>query len=126
MVLLPKDIAFTNLDEKFLEKVKTTLDKNLIDPSFNVKEFSEAVGMSRIQLHRKLKALTGLSTSGFIRSQRLKLATQFLKTSDINMSEVGYYVGFNDHSYFAKCFKEVYICSPSDYANKHAQNYVAH
>ncbi len=125
LVLLPKDIAFTNLDEKFLEKVQSTLDENLIDPSFNVKEFSEAVGMSRMQLHRKLKALTGLSTSEFIRSQRLKLATQFLKTSDINMSEVGYSVGFNDHSYFAKCFKEVYNCSPSEYANKHAQNYVA-
>lgn len=125
LVLLPKDIAFTNLDEQFLEKVQTTLDKKLIDPSFNVKEFSEAVGMSRMQLHRKLKALTGLSTSEFIRSQRLKLATQFLKASDINMSEVGYSVGFNDHSYFAKCFKEVYNCSPSDYANKHAKNYIA-
>ncbi|WP_178984206.1 response regulator [Winogradskyella helgolandensis] len=120
LVLLPKDIAITNLDEKFLEKVQLTLDKSLVDPSFNVTEFSDAVGMSRMQLHRKIKALTGLTASEFIRSQRLKLATEYLKSSDINMSQVGYSVGFNDHSYFAKCFKELYGCSPTDYANKHS------
>ncbi|MBF8150874.1 response regulator [Winogradskyella sp. F6397] len=120
LVLLPKDVAFTNLDEQFLEKVQLTLNDSLIDPSFNVTEFSEAVGMSRMQLHRKIKALTGLSASEFIRSQRLKLATEFLKSSDINMSQVGYSVGFNDHSYFAKCFKELYGCSPTEYANKHS------
>jgi len=118
LVLLPKDIAITNLDEKFLEKVQVTLDESLIDPSFNVTEFSEAVGMSRMQLHRKLKALTGLTASEFIRSQRLKLATQLLKTSDINISQVGYSVGFNDHSYFTKCFKEAYKCTPTEFAKR--------
>lgn len=118
LVLLPKDIAVTNLDEKFLKKVETILEKNLIDPSFNVTEFSEAVGMSRMQLHRKLKALTGLTASEFIRSQRLKLAAKLLKTSDINMSQVGYSVGFNDHSYFTKCFKEAYNCTPTEFANR--------
>ncbi|MFP4846549.1 response regulator [Winogradskyella sp. PE311] len=118
LVLLPKDISITNLDEQFLDKVQTTLDKNLIEPSFNVTEFSEAVGMSRMQLHRKLKALTGLTASEFIRSQRLMLAAQFLKTSDINISQVGYSVGFNDHSYFTKCFKEFYKCTPTEYAKR--------
>ncbi|BAO74535.1 response regulator [Winogradskyella sp. PG-2] len=118
LVLLPKDISITNLDEQFLEKVQTTLDKNLIEPSFNVTEFSEAVGMSRMQLHRKLKALTGFTASEFIRSQRLKLAAQFLKTSDINISQVGYSVGFNDHSYFTKCFKDFYKCTPTEYTKR--------
>ncbi|NRD19627.1 response regulator [Winogradskyella eckloniae] len=118
LVLLPKDIAFTNLDEKFLKKVQVAIDDNLVEPSFNVSEFSEAVGMSRMQLHRKLKALTGLTASEFIRSQRLKLATQLLKNSDINMSQIGYSVGFNDHSYFTKCFKETYNCTPSEYAKR--------
>ncbi|WP_179320309.1 response regulator [Winogradskyella helgolandensis] len=117
LVLLPKDIAVTNLDEKFLKKVETILEKNLIDPSFNVTEFSEAIGMSRMQLHRKLKALTGLTASEFIRSQRLKLAAKILKSSDINMSEVGYSVGFNDHSYFTKCFKDAYNCTPTEFSN---------
>lgn len=118
LVLLPKDIAITNLDEKFLKKIETILEENLIEPSFNVTEFSDAVGMSRMQLHRKLKALTGLTASEFIRSQRLKLAANLLKTSDINVSQVGYSVGFNDHSYFTKCFKETYSCTPSEFAKR--------
>jgi AraC-like DNA-binding protein len=69
-----------------------------------------------MQLHRKLKALTGLSASEFILSQRLKLATQLLKESDINISQVGYSVGFNDPAYFSKCFKKIYHCTPSEYA----------
>jgi len=71
-----------------------------------------------MQLHRKLKALTGLSSSEFVRSQRLKLATQILSQSDINISEVGYSVGFNDHAYFTKCFRETYNCTPSEFAKK--------
>ncbi len=118
LVLLPKDIAISNLDEKFLEKVQITLDKSLVDPSFNVTEFSKTVGMSRMQLHRKLKALTGLSTTEFVRSQRLKLAADLLKKSDANVSEIGYTVGFNDHSYFTKCFKEMYGCSPTEFISK--------
>lgn len=118
LILLPKDIAITNLDEIFLKKVQEILDRNLVESSFSVTDFSEAVGMSRMQLHRKLKALTGLTASEFIRSQRLKLAIQLLKTSDINISQVGYSVGFNDHSYFTKCFKKAYNCTPTEFAKR--------
>ncbi len=119
IILTPKDIAVTNLDEQFLNKVQQIFKNNLIEPSFSIEDFSKAAGMSRMQLHRKIKALTGLSASGFVRSQRLKLAAELLKTSDINISQVGYSVGFNDHSYFAKCFKEAYHCTPTEFANKH-------
>lgn len=119
IVLIPKDLAVTNLDELFLKKVQQVLENKLIEASFNIEDFSKAVGMSRMQLHRKIKALTGLSASEFIRSQRLKLATQLLKTSDINISQVGYSVGFNDHSYFAKCFRHAYKCTPTEYAKKY-------
>ena len=118
VILKPKDIAITNLDEKFLERVQSTLDERLTESSFSVQEFSEVVGMSRMQLHRKLKALTGLSASEFIRSQRLKLAATLLQNSDASVSEIGYQVGFNDPSYFTKCFKEAYGCSPSEYSSK--------
>jgi len=118
VILKPADIAISSIDESFLNQVQLILDSKLIESSFHIDEFSKAVGMSRMQLHRKLKALTGLSTSEFIRSQRLKLAAQLLKTSDINISQVGYSVGFNDHAYFSKCFKEMYKCSPSEYAKK--------
>jgi signal transduction histidine kinase/DNA-binding response OmpR family regulator len=119
IVLTPKDIAVTNLDEQFLKKVQQVLEHNLVESSFSVGDFSDAVGMSRMQLHRKIKALTGLSTSEFIRSQRLKLAAELLKASDINISQVGYSVGFNNHSYFTKCFKEAYNYTPTDYAEIH-------
>ena len=119
LILVPKDFAITNLDEIFLRKLQDIMENHLVEPDFNVQEFSEAVGMSRMQLHRKLKALTGLTATEFIRSQRLKLAAELLKKSDANISEIGYMVGFNDHSYFTKCFKEAYGCSPTDYVKKH-------
>ncbi|MCF7561344.1 response regulator [Sabulilitoribacter multivorans] len=117
VILKPKDLVITNLDEQFLEKVQNVLDEKLIESSFTSEEFSKAVGMSRMQLHRKLKALTDLSASEFIRSQRLKLAISLLEKSDVNISEIAYKVGFNDHAYFSKCFKEAYGCSPSEYHN---------
>jgi DNA-binding response OmpR family regulator len=116
--LKPKDIAITPMDEHFFEKVQFVLDEKLVEPAFSAEEFSKSVNMSRMQLHRKLKALTGLSASAFIRSQRLKLATQLLKKADINISQIGFAVGFNDHSYFTKCFRETYECTPSEYANR--------
>lgn len=116
VVLRPKDIAVSSADEIFLEKLQSLLDEHLTDTSFNAEFFSREVGMSRMQLHRKLKALVGLSTTEFIRSQRLKLAAHLLESAEINMSEVGYSVGFNDPSYFSKCFKEAYDCTPKQYA----------
>lgn len=119
VILKPKDITLNNIDEQFLERVQTVLDEKLVESSFSIEDFSKAVGMSRMQLHRKLKALTGLSASEFVRSQRLKLAAQLLKKSDINISQVGYSVGFNDHAYFSKCFKDMYHCTPTEYQKKH-------
>ncbi|WP_179218051.1 response regulator [Dokdonia pacifica] len=118
VVLIPKDIAVNSADERFLDNLKEIVDTQIIESDFTTESFSKALGMSRMQLHRKLKALTGLSATEFIRSQRLKLAAQLLKKSDINVSQVGYAVGFNNHSYFTKCFKEHYGVSPSDYAKK--------
>jgi YesN/AraC family two-component response regulator len=118
VILRPKDIAITSVDERFLEKVQAVLDEKLVDGSFSTEAFSKAVHMSRMQLHRKLKALTGLSATEFVRSQRLKLATQLLRESNGNISEVGYSVGFNDPAYFAKCFRETYQCTPTEYAKR--------
>lgn len=115
LVLKPKNVVVTNLDVLFFEKVKTILDVKLTESSFSIEDFSKAIGMSRMQLHRKLKALTGISATEFVREQRLKLAATLIGQSDINIAEIGYMVGFNDHSYFAKCFKQTYGCSPSEY-----------
>lgn len=113
--LQASDMAITSTDELFLNKVQQLLDEKLNDPQFNAKVFSTHLGMSRMQLHRKLQTYTGLSTTEFIRSQRLKLAAHILKTSDITINEVAYAVGFNTPSYFIKCFKETYKKTPAEY-----------
>ncbi|MEZ4858684.1 MAG: response regulator [Flavobacteriaceae bacterium] len=118
VILKPKNIAISRIDEQFIEKVQRTMDAHLMNPDFSAEDFSAQVGMSRMQLHRKLKALTGLTTSELIRNERLKMAAVLLKESDIQISEVCYQVGFNNPSYFAKCFKETYGCLPSEYSHK--------
>ncbi len=118
VVLKPKDIAVNSVDEQFLTKVQFVLDNNLIESGFTAEAFAKAIEMSRMQLHRKLKALTGLSTTEFIRSQRLKIASQLLKKADTNISQIGYAVGFSDPAYFTKCFKETYGLTPTDFLKK--------
>jgi len=115
VVLEAKDIAITPTDEVFLNKVQQVLDDQLANSKFNAKKFASLVGMSRMQLHRKLQTYTGLSTTEFIRSQRLKQAVHILKNSDATINEVAYTVGFNTPSYFIKCFKEAYKKTPAEY-----------
>lgn len=115
MVLKAKDIAITPTDTLFFNRMQNVLDKQLSNPDFSVELFCQSVGMSRMQLHRKLMAFTGLSTSAFIRSQRLKQAVHILQTSDATINEVAYTIGFNTPSYFIKCFKETYKKTPSEY-----------
>lgn len=111
--------GISKLDQRFLKKMKSILKDNLCDASFGASEFSSAIGMSRMQLHRKLKAVIGLSTSEFLRAERLKLAAKLLLKTDARISEIGYQVGFNNHPYFSKAFKDYYHCSPSEYLNAH-------
>lgn len=115
LIIEAKDIAVSPTDEVFLTKLQMVLDEQLSDPQFNAEMFCRKLDMSRMQLHRKLLAYTGLSTTAFIRSQRLKQAVQILKTSDASVSEIAYTVGFNTPSYFIKCFKEVYQKTPTEY-----------
>ena len=116
LVLKPKEITLSSHDTAFLQKVQQLLDEKLTSNEFTTEYFSTAIGMSRMQLHRKLKSLVGLSTSEFIKSQRLKLAFDLIKNSQDNISGIAYAVGFNDPSYFSKCFKEAYGKSPSECA----------
>ncbi len=111
----PREIAITSADEAFLERVRKILDEELTNPEFNAATFSKLANVSRMQLHRKLMAYTGLSTTAFIRSQRLKQAIHILETSNATINEVAYTVGFSTPSYFMKCFKEMFNKTPSEY-----------
>ncbi|CAM3474935.1 hybrid sensor histidine kinase/response regulator transcription factor [Aequorivita lipolytica] len=112
------ELAITSAESDFLKRLQTVLDEHITDPEFTSDRFSKIMLMSRTQLHRKLKAITGMSASEFIRSQRLKLAIRLLEESDTSISEIAYQVGFNTPSYFSKCFKETYNCTPNEYIEK--------
>jgi signal transduction histidine kinase/ligand-binding sensor domain-containing protein/DNA-binding NarL/FixJ family response regulator len=116
--LKAKDLAITSMDEDFLNQVEVILNKHLSEPDFNAVKFSKLMLVSRMQLHRKIIALTGLSTTSFIRSQRLKKAMSLLINSDFTISEIAYQVGFNTPSYFIKCFKKSYGYTPNDYISR--------
>lgn len=111
------NLTISEPDALFAEQLEKVLSEHITDTEFSASKFSKAMLMSRMQLHRKLKALFGITTSDFIRKQRLKLAISLLKESTSTISEIGYAVGFNSPSYFMKCFKENYGCTPSEYMN---------
>lgn len=110
-----KDLAVTSVEQQFLEKLYAVLNEFISESDFTAEQLSKKLFMSRMQLHRKLKALTGLSTTEFMTKERLKLALPLLKVSDTNISEIGYEVGFNSPSYFSKCFKKHYNTTPEAY-----------
>lgn len=118
IVLTPQEISITSAEEKFLLRMQAILDKNLGEPDFTSDRFSKELGVSRMQLHRKIKALTGLTTSEFLKNQRVKLASSLLEKNNTSVSEVAYMVGFNNPSYFSKCFKEFYGVTPTKFQEK--------
>ena len=114
----PKDVTVTSADEKFLTRVMGIVETQMGNADFSAEQFGREVGLSRMQLHRKLVALTGLPSGDFIRIMRLKRAAQLLDQQTGNISETAYEVGFNSLSYFAKCFREQFGQTPHDYQNR--------
>ncbi len=113
----PKEITVNSIDQKFLVQVLDLLEKEHSDPNFGVPEMQEELAMSKTQLHRKLKALTNESPGELLRNFRLKRAAQLLSQKADNVTQTAYMVGFNNLSYFAKCFKELYGVPPSSYSS---------
>jgi CheY-like chemotaxis protein len=118
LILKPTEIIINSVDEKFIAKLETVLGKAISNPAFNAEIFADEMHISRMQLHRKLKSLFGVSASEFIRNERLRVAADLLRSKKLNVSDVAYNVGFNDVGYFSRCFKEMYHISPSDYYKK--------
>ncbi|MBL0741268.1 tetratricopeptide repeat protein [Chryseolinea lacunae] len=113
--LQPKDIVVTSVDAGFLQKIRTILENKFSDSGFGVEEFNREIGLSRMQLHRKLKALTDQSTGEFIRTFRLEKAKQYLVLKDAQVSQVAYDCGFNNVSHFSKTFKDHTGMTPSEF-----------
>ena len=105
-------------DELLMERIMKVVNKNLADSDFNVEMLCHEVGISRTQLHRKMKELTGLSTSEFIRNIRLEQAARLLKEQKVNITQVAYTVGFSNLAHFSTIFRRHFGVSPSEYAEK--------
>ena len=111
----PKKVTATSIDQKFLEQLLQILEERHSDPYFGVPQMQEALALSKSQLHRKLKALTNEAPGELLRNFRLKRAAQLLSQKSDTVTQIAYQVGFNDLSYFTKCFKELYGVVPSGY-----------
>ncbi len=111
----PKEITVNSLDQNFLERLHELLEKSFSNPNFGTPQMQEALAMSKTQLHRKTKALTNEAPGELLRNFRLKRAAQLLAKKADTVTQIAYSVGFNNLSYFAKCFKELYGVTPSSY-----------
>ena len=111
--------VYSAMEEKFMKKVMEIINKNIENPAYSIDQFSEEIGMSRVQVYRKIKAVTGMSPSKLILDIRLKTSLDMLQNTEYTVTEVSYRCGFNEISYFGKCFKTEYGLSPSKYIKKY-------
>lgn len=121
LTIEPRKVTLTSADEIFVGKMVESIEKNMSNADYSVEELGLDVGMSKMQLYRKMKALTNQSANEFIRTMRLKRAAQLLEQKQLTVAEVTYEVGFTDLPYFRECFKKMFGVTPSEYAGRSAQ-----
>ena len=108
-------------DEELMERIMKVVNENMSDSDFNVEKMCDEVGVSRTQLHRKLKEMTGVPTSEFLRNIRLNEAARLIRERKINITQVSYMVGFANNSHFSTAFKKYFGMSPTEYAAKYTE-----
>lgn len=113
-------------DKKFINQVMEVVKEHYKNPYFEVSDFSDAVGVSKSLLNKKLQSLIGQSAGQFIRNYRLNTARELIlknrETKQMNIAEIAYEVGFNDPKYFARCFSKQFNMKPSDLMNEEGNN----
>ncbi|GAB3643331.1 hypothetical protein GCM10027423_39680 [Spirosoma arcticum] len=118
VMLQPTGTPIRDREAEFLEKTIRIIDEHMADEQFSVEALQREMGMSRMQLHRKLKALTDQSASDFIRHIRLQRAADLLQQPGIQIAEAAYLSGFTHLSYFSKCFKDQFGELPSEFVKQ--------
>lgn len=116
-----KPIEVKGNSDKLMERIMNVINENLDSPDLRVEMLSEEVGLSRAQLHRRIKEITGISTGEFIRNIRLKKAAELLAENKVNISQVAYMVGFSSQTHFSTAFKKFYGISPTEYINRETE-----
>lgn len=102
-------------NDALMDRIMKCINENLGNPDFNVEKLTEEVGISRAQLHRKMKEITGISTGEFIRNLRLEQAARLIREGEINVTQVAYAVGFNNQTHFSTVFKKHFGMTPTEY-----------
>jgi ligand-binding sensor domain-containing protein/signal transduction histidine kinase/DNA-binding response OmpR family regulator len=110
-------IANNKKDEEFINKLNKEIEDNLTDSEYSIEKLSQSLSMSRSNLQRKIKGLTGMPPNDYIRIYRLKKAAILLQTSNYRINEICYLVGFNIPSYFSKCFQKQFGILPKDFVH---------
>ena len=113
-----KKVTVKGNNDALMERIMKCINENLSDPDFNVEKLSETVGISRAQLHRKLKEITGISAGDFMRNLRLEQAARLIKERKINVTQVAYAVGFNNQTHFSTIFKKHFGMTPTEYSEQ--------
>lgn len=111
-------VSVSDVDKGFLEKLRQLIDQRLSDPNLSVEELGEQIGLSRVQLYRKSKALCGYAPNELLRIARLKRASSLLASTDKTVAEITYEVGFSSPSYFTKCYKDYFGESPTEFLKR--------
>lgn len=109
-------MTFNALDEAFLKKAVNIVEANMSNPEFLTEDFTSEMGMGRTALHLKMKAITGESTTDFVRKIRFNRACTLLKEGRYTVAEISVMVGFSSPSYFTTSFKKYVGCSPGEYS----------
>ncbi|MEN8156526.1 MAG: two-component regulator propeller domain-containing protein [Bacteroidota bacterium] len=112
---IPENIKISQIDQGFLEKFVKLVEDNIDNSELSGDILAAELGMSKGNLYKKLKTLTGMTVNIYVRTIRLKVAARLLKQGNYNISEVAYSVGFNNPKYFSTCFSEMYSVSPKEY-----------
>lgn len=112
------DADLAETDKKFLERLLKIIEEQLNEPDLNASALENALSISKMQLYRRLKSLTGMTPAEFIRRIRLKHAADMLLVSQYTVSEIFYRTGFNNKSYFFREFKKVYHCAPNEFRQR--------
>ena len=122
ITLKPKDITITRPDEKFLNELIDIIEDHISDSNLKIEEITQQIGMSHSVVYRKINALTGLSLVEFIRTIRLKRASQLLSKTSISVSQASFEVGFTDPKYFSKSFQKYFGATPSEYISANREH----
>ena len=120
-LLEPKRVDVNDPNEQFVVDAMNLIEENISNEEYTVKELAKDMGMSHSVLYRKVKALTNMTVSAFVKSVRLKKAAQLLKTGAGSISDVAYQTGFSNPKYFSTCFRQEFGQTPSEVMRNHQQ-----